>query len=68
MRPDNEMGVVKSIRRMTSKGGKVVLRATVDFYDGNAPDISPKTIWDRIPVMICECNVSATRDMEASNG
>lgn len=38
--------------------GRTVMRAIVDFYDGAAPDINFKTVWDATPVTIVEIRQS----------
>lgn len=58
MKPDSEMGVVKSISRVEDDAGRTVLQAIIHFYDGNCPDLTPATVWECAPVKIVECSVS----------
>jgi hypothetical protein len=51
MMKDNA-GTLVSVGRTEDDQGRAVLRAIVDFYDGVAPDIDFKTVWDRTPVTI----------------
>lgn len=52
--PADELGVVTNVCRAEDDQGRTVLRATVDFYDGNAPALTFRTVWEKIPVTIIE--------------
>lgn len=51
---DTSWGVLKRVDRIPEEDGRIVLRAIVDFYDGNSPDLTFRTVLDSIPVTIIE--------------
>lgn len=53
MTKDNA-GIVTHIGMTQDDQGRTVMRAVVDFYDGAAPDINFKTVWNKTPVTIVE--------------
>lgn len=50
----NNAGAIHSIQCLENEHGQTVMRVTVDFYDGAAPDIDFKTVWNLTPVTIVE--------------
>lgn len=48
----SDTGIVKSISLTADDDNRQVLRAIIDFYDGNAPDLTWSVVFDRIPVRI----------------
>jgi len=52
MSESTEWGIVKRIGRHEDRKGRQVLRAIVEFYDGNGPSFPFKVVWDRVPVKI----------------
>lgn len=57
MTKDNA-GIVINVGLAQDDQGRTVMRAIVDFYDGAAPDINFKTVWNRTPVTIVEVEQS----------
>jgi hypothetical protein len=53
-----DLGVVTKIERDTGEDGRTILRAIVEFYDGAAPDLTFKTVWQMTPVRITEARPS----------
>jgi hypothetical protein len=51
---DDETGIVKSITHLDDDEGRTVLRAIIDFYDGNCPMLTFNSIWEQTPVKIVE--------------
>ena len=49
---DDETGVVISVGLHVDDEGRTVLRAVVDFYDGNRPSITFGSVSRRVPVKI----------------
>lgn len=47
-----DLGILKNIGLVKDDAGDDVLRATIDFYYGNAPTFDLRVIFDRVPVRI----------------
>lgn len=49
-----DTGIVKSVISLVDEEGRSVLRAIVDYYDGDSPTFAFKVVWERRPVKIIE--------------
>lgn len=51
---NSELGILRSIMITHDDQGIEVLRATVDFYNGAAPNVKFSCVWEQSPVRIIE--------------
>ena len=63
MRADTTIGRLVKVGLTNDDNGREVLRAIVDFHNGNAPEISFGAIFNALPVRIVLDNQSEGSDM-----